>query len=560
MLLLKMPQDPRTEPNGNVTVKPRLTKTMDGVGVMMGLLEALSSRLGGPLTSSMSAASSVSEGAAPVTENSKNSIPPVAIEVTQGDPGDNQNSQAHQPRLQSADETENATGMETQHGEQLDTPDRRSFSDALVLHITDHNVRRLKDNLFSTKGAELGDPKYLAAFEKAKGTLKSIKDLLALVSTTYSVHQCGMYMAGRKSEPSDTVALRPCVVISCPNKKAFRTLHMRLNEMEWTRIGDGEFFKSDSLSTVQVYYGGARLAAFGSPEVDIPNLNESQVPLYFQTPDKSDLSEADLKLHIHVESPNPLFDVPHRCGLICCATITRGGATVHQAISRFGGLLFINNTLLKQQFPVGVTTAHGMIEYLFQQQTEVDDDGSDSDDRDEEFRTRSPATDLLGYVDVAKIRSWIPVEPKDIVSFVEGAREHYMGVGQVRFVIRQSSELRKASDVSLLDVSLSREPDGGRTHTLVSPTNPYFDSQLKLRHVEGLSTTNCSPGMVSSGAACVLLRPGEKAVEAEVLPNRSSVFILGREFEAEELWLPSSLSTYTSTFFKTKNQFVNWSI
>lgn len=110
-----------------------------------------------------------------------------------------------------------------------------------------------------------------------------------------------------------------------------------MNELEWLSIeGFGE---------VEVHLGGARLSALESSSV-LPGLCFNEDYVHYL--------DDETKLYLHVEQTKG----PSACGLVCCATVFRGGAMMSQRLSRTGRILRVNNKLF------GVTTAHGMLDWF----------------------------------------------------------------------------------------------------------------------------------------------------------------------------------------------------
>ena len=342
----------------------------------------------------------------------------------------------------------------------------------------------------------------------------------------YSGYQCGPYMAGRRKTGETTVLVKPCVVISCPSWKAFRALEKRICETEWVRIGsDTEYFKSDIYSTVQVYYGGARLATSSPAQINIPNLRDSEVTF----------EGYPHKLHVHIEVPRWTSNVRSVCGVVCCATITMDDAIVSQRISRVGGVLSMMFQDGHRELPL-MTTGHGMLEDILWPQTEDGDDTSEDDHSDTpgDYASRDESdNESLGGFDPSTISAWIPVNPTKVISFVKSAVQQSFdettGEGKDRsllFSIPPSSS-SNPYDMALLDIF--------KQEASTSPGNSFLDSDGN-HHV--LPSRSGSADTMLREVVLILARPGEKAIDAEVLPHKSSMFIRGQGFEAKELWLP----------------------
>ncbi|CVK97562.1 uncharacterized protein FMAN_11586 [Fusarium mangiferae] len=150
----------------------------------------------------------------------------------------------------------------------------------------------------------------------------------------------------------------------------------------------------------------------------------------------------DLTLHTHVAWW--AVSGPYECGEVCLTTIVKYGQIVYQEVSRIGGVLVINASL-----EVGVTSGHAMLLYFLQNidqssttsithlkdtsnnsYTSSSDSGAEEDDEqssseecelvENDTDSTDPRTDL-GYVDLEKVGTWIPVNLSGMVNFIKQA-------------------------------------------------------------------------------------------------------------------------------------------
>ncbi|RFN54352.1 hypothetical protein FIE12Z_1478 [Fusarium flagelliforme] len=199
-------------------------------------------------------------------------------------------------------------------------------------------------------------------------------------------------MSGRV-EASHKVKLLPRIWILYGHERWRRSVLKFVSELEWLSLeGFGE---------VEVHLGSVKLSALESSSA-LPGLDFNEDHMY--------CLDDQTTLYLHVEQPQG----DSACGLVCCATVFRGGAIMSQRLSRIGGILRVNNELF------GVTTAHGMLEWfvdaLLDSETdaEISDDESldyplPSDDEDEgvpstQFRIMDTA--IENAIDINRVRQW----------------------------------------------------------------------------------------------------------------------------------------------------------
>ncbi|KAF5968159.1 hypothetical protein FBULB1_10865 [Fusarium bulbicola] len=148
----------------------------------------------------------------------------------------------------------------------------------------------------------------------------------------------------------------------------------------------------------------------------------------------------DLTLHTHVAWW--AVSGPNECGEVCLTTIVKYGQIVYQEVSRIGGVLDINAS-----YEAGVTSGHTMLLYFLQNMdqkatttitelkrtgssshtsssdscSEEDDEQSSSDECElveNDTDSTDPRTDL-GYVDLEKVGTWIPVNLLGMITFIK---------------------------------------------------------------------------------------------------------------------------------------------
>jgi hypothetical protein len=132
---------------------------------------------------------------------------------------------------------------------------------------------------------------------------------------------------------------------------------------------------------------------------------------------------------------------PYECGDVCLTTIVKNGRIVYQEASRIGGVLAINASL-----EAGVTSGHTMLLYYLENIDKVTlgrrndlkgttqssySSSSDSEDDEQDISddcelvendTNSPdPIPDLGYIDLEKVDTWIPVNLSGIINFIKQA-------------------------------------------------------------------------------------------------------------------------------------------
>ncbi|KAF5251676.1 hypothetical protein FANTH_3286 [Fusarium anthophilum] len=148
----------------------------------------------------------------------------------------------------------------------------------------------------------------------------------------------------------------------------------------------------------------------------------------------------DLTLHTHVAGWAARG--PHECGEVCLTTIVKSGQIVYQEVSRIGGVLGINAS-----HEAGVTSGHTMLLYFLQNMDQIattattdlkgtgsssntsssdscsdDDDEQSSSDECELVENGTESTDPrtdLGYIDLEKVGTWIPVNLLGMINFIK---------------------------------------------------------------------------------------------------------------------------------------------
>ncbi|KZL74671.1 hypothetical protein CT0861_07977, partial [Colletotrichum tofieldiae] len=182
----------------------------------------------------------------------------------------------------------------------------------------------------------------------------------------------------------------------------------------------------------------------GAPDFYAGHLSIPLTQLEFNAQSNQGLEHQGGTILYHVESPPRNVKQTSACGLICCATLTRGGKVVEQRFSRVGGLLTSKIGNYHQSIPpIAMTTAHGLYDLFSLQgisrksgtvsmETEsmqIDDETDDGEytsssdsasDSDSDFDSRmhqgkekakkQEVHRLLGERDPALVESWTPLQ------------------------------------------------------------------------------------------------------------------------------------------------------
>ncbi|KAF4434926.1 hypothetical protein FACUT_7586 [Fusarium acutatum] len=132
---------------------------------------------------------------------------------------------------------------------------------------------------------------------------------------------------------------------------------------------------------------------------------------------------------------------PYECGEVCLTTIAKYRQIVYQEVSRIGGVLGINAS-----HEAGVTSGHTMLLYFLQNMDQAamttikglkgtgssshtsssgscsEDDEQGSSDECELVENDTASTDPrtdLGYIDLEKVGTWIPVNLSGMINFIK---------------------------------------------------------------------------------------------------------------------------------------------
>ncbi|KAK4466254.1 hypothetical protein QBC42DRAFT_343293, partial [Cladorrhinum samala] len=154
------------------------------------------------------------------------------------------------------------------------------------------------------------------------------------------------------------VTVEPCIWILCGSRWASAAVREAIKDYTW--------LSNFTAAKVEVRVGGAVLANTAVP-TDLEGLDYSYGLM---------LGPGSI-LYINVEDYS---DSASLCGLVCCATVKHGHATMHR-ISRIGGLIRLD---LKDDEPLscGIPMTHGVLSNLLDDQERHDDlkDKNSSDD------------------------------------------------------------------------------------------------------------------------------------------------------------------------------------
>jgi hypothetical protein len=173
-------------------------------------------------------------------------------------------------------------------------------------------------------------------------------------------------MSGYASSPHSThVALIPRIWVLYDHDRWKKQVKKFVQELEW--------LNHEGFGPVEIRKGSPRLATM-NPLMLVENLR--------LLPHQGFPLRGDWYLHLHVEArPDP-----SAIGRLCCATATKNGSIRGQRISRIGGIVNIDS-----QRRLAITTAHGMLELVWDALMDLEpDDDTDSD-------RSSPSSECSGY-------------------------------------------------------------------------------------------------------------------------------------------------------------------
>jgi hypothetical protein len=330
-------------------------------------------------------------------------------------------------------------------------------------------------------------------------------------------------MSGHSVTGTTTITLLPCIWILYDKAKWKRDVQKFVRELEWLAC--------EGFGNIEVHKG-ANLAALDGPSfVSGLDLDETRA-MHLQD---------GTSLHLHLESPQGVS----ACGLLCCATLTSHGAVLDQRLSRIGGLISVDGVSF------GATTAHGLMECLWDRGSEIVDssdescdlesmgsDGSDSgmsQDQSEE----EECVELLGGINASSITGWdrclkiggisfLDDRASDLKSFVQQScpspelpQEYDMGQntnGGFSSSANQSPVLR-GSDFTLL-----------RNGNIDDLRNTYTTKDLGTIEVDTVFTwDDASAGPVQ------LLLGHDQVLGGILIPGSTSLVMHGFEFESRKV-------------------------
>ncbi|KXH50380.1 hypothetical protein CSIM01_05438 [Colletotrichum simmondsii] len=195
-------------------------------------------------------------------------------------------------------------------------------------------------------------------------------------------------MSGRQDALfADFVTISPCIWILCGSqscrkkvRRITKTLCLPVNLFE---------------QPIEVHNG--------APE---PHANRGFIPLSRLNTDQNKTSGLNylggVIIH-HVEAISPTLDHQSACGLLCCTTFLKDGVIMTQHISRIGGLLKNNSKDYNHnQYPIALTTSHGIFEDIWTNGVEFEDlkDGGNSSAHDDRMdREEATSSDMDSDMD-----------------------------------------------------------------------------------------------------------------------------------------------------------------
>lgn len=260
------------------------------------------------------------------------------------------------------------------------------------------------------------------------------------------------------------------------------------------------------------------------------------------------------RLHLHTEDPG---EDNSACGLILCATLTKNARIIDQCISRFGGLLLLNNETL-----CGNSTAHGILDMLTLSGIySTDDENSETSD------TSDPESEIEAEGQSTVRRYWKRTDDESnrsasnpdtnnteptIISITSGIKKwrvipEIIILDFVRMVLPDPNRIwRLSAKVNAHDFALFRS----RCDAFESLKNSYEHKSVKhLVTTEGFANNigkSHSPIPIYSDMVTVLL--GRNTfVHGRFLPGISTIHMSGVQFSTIRISLEDCLGKYSAT-------------
>ncbi|KAM7211922.1 hypothetical protein V8F06_012698 [Rhypophila decipiens] len=326
-------------------------------------------------------------------------------------------------------------------------------------------------------------------------------------------------MSGTLKSPGSThVELSPRIWILYDDNRWKKEIKKFVGDLWW-------LFEYCDPTHIEIRKGGPRLATLDPP------LFVEGLPL---PPGHGFPLRDGIDIYLHAERPVG----PSAIGLMCCATVTKHGKICGQRISRLGGLVSIDH-----HRTLSMTTAHGMIELIWQ--TALDDDVDEEDGEDDElFSGDGYASDDSfsgdGYgsknsnvgtwpkqtsFDPNKVEEWDLIETLGTTSFLGGAALklgfYLENLGTLETI---PGWLPRDTDFSLWGLQRANE----YKNIYQTPGNPHEMVQL-LSDEEARNSVNSALNDVF-----ILLGPNN-ILKADPLPNESEFMVRGVRFVARKI-------------------------
>lgn len=333
-------------------------------------------------------------------------------------------------------------------------------------------------------------------------------------------------MSGYAESPTSThVTLLPRIWVLYDHDRWRKEIKKFVDELEWLR--------QEGFGPVEIRKGCPALATLRPPLV-IEGLPMSP-GRGFQLP-------GGAYLYLHVEARQK----PSAIGLLCCATVTREGSVCAQRFSKIGGMLAID-----RQRQLAITTAHGMVELLWNEILELQEkpESEAGTDEDDDSRESSPSDDyyyesddssgfppaawdetswpiIASSLNPQEVHEWEPVEILGVTSFLG---TEILDPEQASFDIfggrSQVEEELESTDFSLWGVSRA-----GRLK------NEYLTKNGHLHRVSSIAGSPCSdiPDWSATQERDLLLGPDE-TLKVQLLQGTSQFMVRGVRFTCQKI-------------------------
>ncbi|RBR26138.1 uncharacterized protein FIESC28_01029 [Fusarium coffeatum] len=273
-------------------------------------------------------------------------------------------------------------------------------------------------------------PEHKYLFDQASGTWEKLEPEFKRIwnktwkrSRTVAIWRAELRLAGAHHPNERRIILRPSIWIMTTDKAIGNSTVWKKLQAKVGELG------LNSNQYASIFAEGGTSLANGPASVPLERLNLARG------------IEFSRGVTLYTHATWGTASKPYECGEICLTTIVKNGRIVYQEVSRIGGLLVINASLL-----VGVTSGHTILLYFLQNPEEMapmdeddlqsssrgsdpescseDQDGQESNDECEivenDINSRGPISDL-GYVDLGKVNHWVPITPSGTINFIQQA-------------------------------------------------------------------------------------------------------------------------------------------